>query len=96
MYSAKIVFTGSFPALDAVYPDQAGVRVMLDQARLSVGVSHTQAISSASALISWYVWAMTGIKSLCASMAVRVAATPAAPSDPRASNRSSLRCCSYR
>jgi len=50
VYLAQLRFEGVFPALDPENLNLTGVNVRLDQARIVVGVSHTQAISSASPL----------------------------------------------
>ncbi len=50
VYSAKIQFQGAFAALDPELLNRANVQVLLDEARIVVGISHTQAISSASAV----------------------------------------------
>jgi inner membrane protein len=50
VYSATIQVRGTFAAIDAELLNRANVQVLLDEARVVVGISHTQAISSASAL----------------------------------------------
>lgn len=50
VYLATIKFNGSFPALDPQLLNRPGVEVQLDKARIAVGISHTQAINTASAL----------------------------------------------
>ena len=50
VYSAVVKFEGEFPALDSAYLSRPNVNVRLDQSRIVVGISHTQAISMASVL----------------------------------------------
>ena len=50
VYSAKVAFQGSFAPLDAAFLNQGDTRLLLGQARIALGISHTQAISRASAL----------------------------------------------
>lgn len=50
VYSAVVKFEGEFPALESSYLSRPNVSVRLDQSRIVVGISHTQAISMASVL----------------------------------------------
>lgn len=50
VYTATLRFAGEFPVLESTGAGTADVQVRLDQARMLVGISHTQAISGASAL----------------------------------------------
>ena len=48
VYSADIRVKGRFPALDSLQIDSENVTLLPDQARMVAGISHTQAISTAS------------------------------------------------
>jgi len=50
VYSARVHFRGSFPDLGGEFPDRPDVTVRLDRMRMATGISHAQAISTASAL----------------------------------------------
>jgi inner membrane protein len=50
VYSANILLRGGFPSLDPDVLNRSDVTVLPDRARIVMGVSHTQAISTASPL----------------------------------------------